>query len=157
MARLRRKGRILKWAGLVLSLVIVLAGAASLRWACVCGVDRESQSDRFGAAIENGCLQLFYIPYQPPHWTRGSIFLCDHDSPHLLAPKLRWKPVYTESFYGTMALVIPLWIPFLLVAIPTAILWRLDRRRIPPGHCLKCGYNLTGNVSGTCPECGERI
>ena len=27
-------------------------------------------------------------------------------------------------------------------------------RRYPPGHCLKCGYNLTGNVSGVCPECG---
>ena len=25
----------------------------------------------------------------------------------------------------------------------------------PPGHCQKCGYNLTGNVSGVCPECGE--
>jgi hypothetical protein len=22
--------------------------------------------------------------------------------------------------------------------------------------CLHCGYNLTGNVSGVCPECGER-
>ena len=25
------------------------------------------------------------------------------------------------------------------------------------GLCLKCGYNLTGNVSGICPECGEKI
>ena len=25
------------------------------------------------------------------------------------------------------------------------------------GLCLKCGYNLTGNVSGVCPECGEKI
>lgn len=24
-------------------------------------------------------------------------------------------------------------------------------------QCRKCGYNLTGNVSGVCPECGERI
>jgi hypothetical protein len=24
------------------------------------------------------------------------------------------------------------------------------------GHCRKCGYNLTGNVSGVCPECGEK-
>ena len=24
-------------------------------------------------------------------------------------------------------------------------------------RCRKCGYNLTGNVSGVCPECGERI
>jgi hypothetical protein len=25
------------------------------------------------------------------------------------------------------------------------------------GLCIKCGYNLTGNVSGICPECGEKI
>jgi len=24
-------------------------------------------------------------------------------------------------------------------------------------HCQKCNYNLTGNTSGVCPECGERI
>ncbi len=25
------------------------------------------------------------------------------------------------------------------------------------GRCARCGYNLTGNVSGTCPECGTPI
>ncbi len=25
------------------------------------------------------------------------------------------------------------------------------------GHCGRCGYDLTGNVSGICPECGWRI
>ena len=29
---------------------------------------------------------------------------------------------------------------------------RADRRRA--GLCPACGYDLTGNVSGTCPECG---
>ncbi len=24
-------------------------------------------------------------------------------------------------------------------------------------YCLKCDYNLTGNVSGICPECGEAL
>jgi hypothetical protein len=24
----------------------------------------------------------------------------------------------------------------------------------PPGHCQRCGYDLTGNESGICPECG---
>ena len=28
------------------------------------------------------------------------------------------------------------------------------RRRRRTGSCARCGYNLTGNVSGTCPECG---
>lgn len=25
-----------------------------------------------------------------------------------------------------------------------------------PGHCRRCGYDLTGNVSGVCPECGTK-
>ena len=50
---------------------------------------------------------------------------------------------------------IPLWIPFVAMAIPTALVWYRDRRP-PKGHCQRCGYNLTGNVTGICPECGER-
>lgn len=26
-----------------------------------------------------------------------------------------------------------------------------------PGYCDKCSYNLTGNVSGVCPECGAEV
>lgn len=29
------------------------------------------------------------------------------------------------------------------------------RKRRMNGLCIKCGYNLTGNASGICPECGE--
>ena len=29
--------------------------------------------------------------------------------------------------------------------------WRRRKR----GSCIRCGYNLEGNVSGVCPECGE--
>ena len=50
---------------------------------------------------------------------------------------------------------IPLWIPFAAVGAPTVVLWFLGRRRPKPGHCRRCGYNLTGNTSGICPECGE--
>lgn len=31
------------------------------------------------------------------------------------------------------------------------------RHRVKPGHCSKCGYDLTGNISGVCPECGTTI
>lgn len=30
-------------------------------------------------------------------------------------------------------------------------------RIMRPGACLNCGYNLTGNISGICPECGRAI
>ncbi|OWY72519.1 hypothetical protein B7486_06260 [cyanobacterium TDX16] len=30
-------------------------------------------------------------------------------------------------------------------------------RRLRPGLCLNCGYDLTGNRSGICPECGAAV
>jgi hypothetical protein len=30
-------------------------------------------------------------------------------------------------------------------------------RRQSQGLCIRCGYNLKGNVSGCCPECGEPV
>jgi hypothetical protein len=50
----------------------------------------------------------------------------------------------------------PCW-PFFLCAISTALLWWRGRRIWPEGSCDKCGYSLTGNVSGVCPECGTAI
>jgi hypothetical protein len=47
-------------------------------------------------------------------------------------------------------------LPPLAALTVKAILWRL-KRPIPPGHCKTCRYNLTGNVSGVCPECGTPV
>jgi hypothetical protein len=52
---------------------------------------------------------------------------------------------------------LPLWLPFLVLVIPTLLLWRRDRRRPHPGFCRRCDYDLTGNTSGRCPECGLEI
>lgn len=52
---------------------------------------------------------------------------------------------------------LPCWTSFLFVAFPTAVLFWLGRRRIPLGHCRKCGYDLRGNESGVCPECGAAV
>ncbi len=50
-------------------------------------------------------------------------------------------------------LCVPLWIPVCLVGLPTVVAWYRDRR-FPPENCQACNYNLTGNTSGICPECG---
>lgn len=48
--------------------------------------------------------------------------------------------------------VFPTWPLYTIVAVTAA--WRVLRRGPKRGHCARCGYNLTGNASGTCPECG---
>lgn len=49
----------------------------------------------------------------------------------------------------------------LTIATPPAVLvglvvHLLRNRRPQPGQC-ECGYDLTGDVSGRCPECGTEI
>ncbi|MCH7995056.1 MAG: hypothetical protein IIB57_11525 [Planctomycetes bacterium] len=51
---------------------------------------------------------------------------------------------------------IPVWLLVVAVGFPTAILWWRDRRP-KAGFCKVCKYDLTGNVSGTCPECGTAV
>ncbi|HEY2589369.1 MAG TPA: hypothetical protein VGI81_26725 [Tepidisphaeraceae bacterium] len=45
---------------------------------------------------------------------------------------------------------------FLTALLPAAAFWRWRRRlsRSSRGLCVACGYSLTGNVTGVCPECG---
>ena len=55
------------------------------------------------------------------------------------------------------------WLLFIALASVTLLLytpeiqewWRA--RHEGRCECRKCGYNLTGNVSGLCPECGHWI
>lgn len=50
---------------------------------------------------------------------------------------------------------IALWpIPALLISTCIIWYWRDWRNGCRSGFCRKCGYNLAGNVSGHCPECG---
>ena len=62
---------------------------------------------------------------------------------------------------ATVIWLFPLVLPLLLL-LSYPLLWRRRARRqlrerlvtLGIAVCLKCGYNLKGNVSGRCPECG---
>ncbi len=47
--------------------------------------------------------------------------------------------------------------PRLVAYVASGEFRSLLRRRPPRGFCGQCSYNLTGNVSGVCPECGTTI
>ncbi len=46
-------------------------------------------------------------------------------------------------------------IPFLTLLAAGGLREVLRWRQFAPGHCRRCGYNLTANTSGVCPECGQ--
>jgi hypothetical protein len=70
-------------------------------------------------------------------------------------PGILWLPSYSQFDTDFRILEIPLWIPWVLVAAPTAWLWWLDRRT-PHSLCPKCRYDRTGLApDAACPECGR--
>jgi len=53
---------------------------------------------------------------------------------------------------------LPSWPAVAVVLVVWAALVRRHwRAPTAPGACATCGYNLTGNVSGRCPECGTPV
>jgi hypothetical protein len=163
MTRSGRKGRILKWAGLVLSLLVVVTWAVSVFWACsvwYCSVDSNSHyhTYRFGSGA-GSVFGYYYLQTVPRHGLKLPGLTLTAGRATWIAWRPRWEQSSSTGSSVTLAywwMMLPLWMPFLIVAVPTGVLWWRDRRRIPPGHCENCGYNLTGNVSGVCPECGEK-
>ena len=70
----------------------------------------------------------------------------------------------TRSAVGLrLTLCFPFWLPFVAFAAYPVFLFFLGHcpyrrhQRRKKGLCVHCAYNLTGNVTGVCPECGNKI
>jgi hypothetical protein len=134
---------VFKWIGLSSCLIVLLALAACTLWYVVIFRLRNNSIALAGGAFVLG-------PAEGVPWT----IECQSAGPGTRLEtwaSLAFVPRSLPFMY-----TIPLWMPLGLVSLPTAILWHLDRRRPAPGAC-RCGYNLTGNVSGACPECGRAL
>jgi hypothetical protein len=81
--------------------------------------------------------------------------ISDHYKDHHL-PDGTWRFTPAAEKYEW---AIPVWPLFLAVAAyPTITLFRRLEAALAtqPGHC-RCGYDLTANTSGICPECGTPV
>ncbi len=142
------------WTGVIVSVLLIGLFALSMKYQ----VDWRNTGESVRVTLWSG--HLFYRRYPvanglapPPGWTAWRIpqsaSLWRPEAVPFRPPRLYWKS-------GAFELQLPLWILFVIAASATVVLWWRDRP-IPPGHCQHCGYNLTGNVSGRCPECGQAV
>lgn len=67
-----------------------------------------------------------------------------------------WFHVREERRFGLQWFVVPL-LPLIVIS---GLVWfaaRAASGRPLDGPFCSCGYDLTGNVTGTCPECGTKL
>jgi predicted RNA-binding Zn-ribbon protein involved in translation (DUF1610 family) len=87
-----------------------------------------------------------------------------HQPPFRRRPELNgwhgfeWKFSPPDPYRSGMSLLLPCWALAAMFSVLPAV-WAIRhlRRSRLPGLCATCGYNLTGNTSGVCPECGREI
>ncbi|MCG8405830.1 MAG: hypothetical protein MI923_11595 [Phycisphaerales bacterium] len=136
----RRFRGILKWAGIGACLTIFATWVFSLHFMLYYTEGYSS------IGISGGSLNFVTPTGYPSGW-----YLSESDGGHGLGLP-RSTRFGMKTTFST-----PMWLLFILIMIPTAFLMYPDRRRYRPGHCQQCGYDLTGNTSGICPECGTKV
>jgi hypothetical protein len=148
-----RRGRIrraAKWAGTVACVLITSLWAAS-RWfdygIYLAKLDRTFYMVQ---ARYSGALLVGY--YGSPHLTSADNIIIWYEA-RGRARDSRWLPGMNTRG-GSFLVLLPLWMPLVVAALPTTWLWYRDGRS-RPGHC-PCGYLLAGLAPGApCPECGR--
>ena len=157
-----RRLAVLKWTGVSLCSLIFVVWFGS-RWFGATIEHRRIWTVR-SAYVADGRLELTrsIYPYStvffyPEGWSFRRFALQTDGFHWLWSPERILKTVPTTL----QGLVVPLYIPFTLLAAPTALLFCRDRRRVRwarSGCCAGCGYNLAGLPVAErvrCPECGR--
>ncbi|MGH7133061.1 MAG: hypothetical protein ACREJO_14075 [Phycisphaerales bacterium] len=151
-----RLRRFCKWLGIVLIAVVVLVDLASLIWRF------SVQSYMFQSPTTSGTTYASISAGQIYFLHRGDwggdvqCWFAYATNSHKWW--VRFGSTNAMSGGKAFAFAIPFWSIVLLIAVPTAWLWRLDRpsrRALLARSCDGCGYDLTGLAGGQqCPECG---
>ena len=149
---------VFKWCGVAACVVILCIWIVCIVW----GIQYYMVLNGQGTLITcvEGTVQYTEVPISTPPYKGGKNYRVVY----------MWSPSRTEALHRRFGFVMPgvrnkplyifrmpLWILLLSVVTPTFMLFLYERKARREGHCQSCNYNLTGNVSGICPECGTKI
>ncbi|NOX57426.1 MAG: hypothetical protein GXP29_01025 [Planctomycetes bacterium] len=140
MKRRTRKRRILKWSGVGLCVGLAAAWVVSHTYQI-----SYWGSSKFAITLLQGAL----VGRTRNIASAGTAWVVEPTE----GPSVWWPECVAQGKFD--AIWIPMWMFLLPTALATAWFWWSDRRY--RSGCVDCGYNLTGNVSGACPECGTPI
>jgi hypothetical protein len=136
----------LRWLPLALGLALIVGGVASLWF-------RPAYQARNSVFVIGG--GAFSINWSNSgSWNQQPGWRCVFQSSS--TERLLWFPYYTHDGPLGGLFIVPLWVPLIPLVAWTVWTWRRIRRH-GPGTCHACGYDLTGNRSGRCPECGADV
>ena len=151
--------------------LLVMAGATLAAWAVsvIAPTDFKTRTSdgQLTLGLIDGSLQLrrrtstldwaAEAPEEPEDWSLRR-------SGHVV-PYLGIRHEYVEAgppdstILSVRKIVVPFWLLFVATMAYPLVAWFRGplrrRRRRSLGLCLACAYDLTGNTSGVCPECGN--
>ena len=84
--------------------------------------------------------------------TAGTLVYCERDVDSRAEPREFGPP--REETVPDMVRRLTTYPDIKLTPEQLQVRWEMRPRWRTHGHCPRCRYNLTGNVSGVCPECG---
>ncbi len=147
---MRRHGRVVRWGKWAAT---VCGGFMLAAWAgSVYAPIKIGPFNRDVFFVLSDCFFYgFWVHLPEPLLDVPVKFEVDQDT---VGNSIRWWPIFTSSrrWFG-QTVQVALWPIVLALSVVAAWLWCVDRR-YAPGYCGACGYDLTGNESGVCPECG---
>lgn len=159
----------------VMTLLAAAAGAAWV-WAAAGGrsvtlLSQSSDTWTLNCSLESLHKRLRVVHWRFPKRRADELIINLDETPSATSRTEFWSPlgfsytrhraVLTNGPVSVVRIVLPLWEPLVIFGLYPAIafirgpLRRYRRRR--RGLCIRCGYDLEGNVSGACPECGRTM
>ncbi len=102
----------------------------------------------WGISVAGGAVAVHHGPI-PASFPTGGVVVAAESSFVIL-------PAIERTSLGSNHIIVPFWLLGFVGALPFAIAWW---RHSPRSHglCVSCLYDLTGNQSGRCPECGAEV